>query len=238
MFHPEMDPDALNLLDSDLVSSNQEDLSDYQLTRDRVIRDVKPPFRYAHADVIAYALNIENTIEFDEPLTFTDACRSKDKSQWFQAMQEEMDSFQKNNTWTLVQRSPHQKVIGCGWIFKRKLEILSAKPAWFKARVVAKGYSQVEGIDYHEVFSPVVKHTSIRLVLAMVALYDLELEQLELKTIFLHGNLEEMIFIEQPIGFVKKGVENLVCQFQRSLYSLKQSPKQQYKRFDEFMIRK
>lgn len=82
-------------------------------------------------------------------------------------MQEEMNSLKKSNICTLVQRPPHQKVIGCRWIFKRKPKIPGAEPARFKARVVAKGYSQVERIDYHEVFSSVVKHTSIRLVLAM-----------------------------------------------------------------------
>ena len=69
---------------------------------------------------------------------------------------------------------------------------------------MAKGYSQVKGIDYHEVFSLIVKHTSIRLVLAMVAIYDLEVEQLDIKIALLNGNLEEMIFMEQPIGFVKR----------------------------------
>ena len=79
-------------------------------------------------------------------------------------------------------------MIGCRWIYKKKPGIPSVEAARFKARVVAKGYSQVEGIDYHEVFSPVVKHTSIRLILAMVTLEDFELEQLDLKTAFLHGN--------------------------------------------------
>lgn len=81
-------------------------------------------------------------------------------------------------------------------IFKRKPSIPKVELARFKAKVVAKGYSQIKGIDYHEVFSPMVKHTSIRLVLVMVALYDLELEQLDVKTVFFHCNLEEKIYTD------------------------------------------
>uniref|UniRef100_A0A2N9FA36 CCHC-type domain-containing protein n=1 Tax=Fagus sylvatica TaxID=28930 RepID=A0A2N9FA36_FAGSY len=106
----------------------------------------------------------------------------------------------------------------------------------FKARLVAKGYSQRHGIDYDEVFSPVVRHTSIRAVLALVADQDLELEQLDVKTAFLHGNLEEEIFMVQPEGFKQPGTENLVCRLKKSLYGLKQSPRQWYKRFDSYMI--
>ena len=85
-----------------------------------------------------------------------------------------MDPLRKNNIWILVKRLMDQKVIGCRWIYKRKPGIPGVEAARFKARVVAKGYSQVEGIDYHEVFSPVVKHTSIRLILAIVILGDFE----------------------------------------------------------------
>jgi hypothetical protein len=90
-------------------------------------------------------------------------------------------------------------------------------------------------IDYDEVFSPVVRHTFIRAVLALVADQDLELEQLDVKT-FLHGNLEEEIFMVQPEGFKKPGTENLVYRLKKSLYGLKQSPRQWYKRFDSYMI--
>ncbi|XP_057518411.1 uncharacterized protein LOC130799325 [Amaranthus tricolor] len=103
-------------------------------------------------------------------------------------------------------------------------------------RVVAKGYSQIEGVDFHEVFSPVVKHSSIRALLALVAMEDLELHQLDVKTAFLHGELEEEIFMKQPEGFEVAGKENHVCRLKRSLYGLKQSPRQWYKRFDSFMI--
>ena len=90
--------------------------------------------------------------------------------------------------------------------------------------MVAKGYSQIPGIDYNEVFSPVVKHSSIRTLLSIVALNDFDLEQLDVKTAFLHGELEEDIYMEQPEGFVIPGKEKLVCKLKKSLYGLKQSP--------------
>ena len=105
----------------------------------------------------------------------------------------------------------------------------------YKARLVAKGYVQREGIDYNEVFSPVVKHSSIRILLALVAQYELDLDQLDVKTAFLHGDLDEEIYMSQPTGFKTVGKEDMVCKLKKSLYGLKQSSRQWYKRFDSFI---
>jgi len=96
--------------------------------------------------------------------------------------------------------------------------------------------SQREGVDYNEIFSPVVRHTSIRVLLAMVAHQNLELEQLDVKTAFLHGELDEEIYMTQPEGFQCPGKEDYVCKLKKSLYGLKQSPRQWYKKFDNYMI--
>jgi hypothetical protein len=102
---------------------------------------------------------------------------------------------------------------------------------------VAKGFAQKEGVDYNEIFSPVVKHTSIRVLLSLVAHGDLELEQLDVKTTFLHGDLDEEIYMYQPEGYKVEGKESQICRLRKSLYGLKQSPRQWYKRFDSFMIK-
>ncbi|KAL9268540.1 Retrovirus-related Pol polyprotein from transposon TNT 1-94-like protein, partial [Drosera capensis] len=104
-----------------------------------------------------------------------------------------------------------------------------------KARLVVKGFGQKQGIDFEEIFSPVVKMTSIRAVLGLVAGLDLELEQLDVKTAFLHGDLEEEIYMVQPEGFEVKGKEHKVCKLRKSLYGLKQASRQWYKKFDSFM---
>ena len=101
--------------------------------------------------------------------------------------------------------------------------------------MVVKGFQQKEGIDYTEIFSPVVKLMTIRAVLGLVAKENLHLQQMDVKTAFLHGDLEEEIYMQQPQGFEVKGKEKLVCKLQKSLYGLKQAPRQWYKKFDSFM---
>ena len=112
---------------------------------------------------------------------------------WLIAMIEEFESLQKYQTWVLVERKTNQKVVSCKQIFKRKQGATENEPIRFKSRLVARGYTQREGIYYIEVFSPVVKHTSIRVLMSIIAQFDWELEQLNVKTAILHGDLEEKI---------------------------------------------
>ena len=197
-------------------------LTDYMLARDKKKRIIKPPSRYDDGDVAAYALVMADLIEEEEPLTFSEAIRSKNGKKWRAASDEEMESLEKNHTWILIDRPEGERTIGCKWIYKIKPGVPGGENKRYKGRIVAKGYSQIEGIDYHEVFSPVVKHVTIRLLLSMVVHQNLELEQLDVKTAFLHGNLDERILMEQPEGY-KKG--DKVCLLKRSLYGLKQSPR-------------
>ncbi|GJV20747.1 retrotransposon protein, putative, ty1-copia subclass [Tanacetum coccineum] len=116
-------------------------------------------------------------------------------------MKEEIDSLRKNKTWELVDYPVRQKLVSCKWLFKIKEGIEGVQKLRYKARLVARGFTQRAGIDYNEVFSPVVQHTSIRVILALTAYKDYELEQLDVKTAFLHGNLEEVIYMRQPEGY-------------------------------------
>ena len=154
---------------------------------------------------------------------------------WKLEMKEEMDALEKNKIWDLVEVPKDIKVVGCKWVYKLKKGV-DDKVAKHKRRLVEKWYFQKEGIDFHKKNSPVVKLVSIRLVLALVALLDLELEELDAKTTFLHGDLDEDIYMEQPEGFGqnKKGI--LVSKLRNSFYGLKKSPRQWYKKFDSFMV--
>ena len=145
-------------------------------------------------------------------------------------MVEEMESLIKNKAWTLVDRPRNQIIVSCEWIFKTKEGILGVE----KVRLVARGFTQREGVDYNEIFSLVVKHSSIRMILALVADRNMELEQLDVKVTFLHGELEETVYMQQPEGFVKD--KNKVCLLRKSLYGLKQSPRQWYECFDEYIL--
>lgn len=171
-----------------------------------------------------------------EPATYNEAVVSGDRVKWLSAMQEEMQSLEKNDTWDVVPLPKQKKAVRCKWIFKRKEGLSPNEPMSFKARLVAKGFSQIPDIDYNDVFSPVVKHSSICIFFGIVAMHDLELEQLDVKTTFLHGELEEEIYMDQPEGFIVPGKEEFVCKLKKFLYGLKQSPRQWYKRFDSFMI--
>lgn len=206
------------------------------LARDRERRTIRPPLKFEDADYLAYALASAENIEIDEPRNYREAMESKDWKKWNAASDDEMDSLEKNHTWDYVNRPKNHKVIGCKWIHKLKPGILGVEEPRYKSRLVAKRYAQMEGIDYNEVFAPVVKHVSIRLLLSAVVRYDMELEQLDVKTAFLHGVLKERVFMEQPEGYVKKGKESMVCLLRKSLYGLKQSPREWNLRFHTFMI--
>ncbi|KAH9781841.1 hypothetical protein KPL71_008631 [Citrus sinensis] len=212
------------------------ELETYQLARDRERRAIKLPKKYGIADLISYALTVADEVNGGEPLSYKEAMRFKDKMKWYAAMQDEINSLKKNNTWILVDRSSNKKLVGSKWIFKLKAGASENESPRHKARLVAKGFTQREGVDFNEVFSPIVKYSSIRLLLALSAYHDLELEQMDVKTAFLHGSLDEEIFMAQPEGFIEKGSEDKVCLLKKSLYGLKQSPRQWYLKFDEFMI--
>ncbi|RVW39505.1 Retrovirus-related Pol polyprotein from transposon TNT 1-94 [Vitis vinifera] len=130
----------------------------------------------------------------------------------------------KYETWELTELPVGKKALHNKWVYRIKNEHDGSKR--YKARLVVKGFQQKEGIDYTEIFSPVVKMSTIRLVLGMVAAENLHLEQLDVKTTFLHGDLEEDLYMIQPEGFIVQGQENLVCKLRKSLYGLKQAPRQ------------
>ncbi|CAM8877993.1 unnamed protein product [Rhodiola kirilowii] len=141
-------------------------------------------------------------------------------------MQDEMSSLDKNKTWEIVDKPQNARLVGCKWIFKRKEGIPGVEASRLKTRLVAKGFTQKEEIDFNEIFSPVVKHRSIRILLALVAHSNLELEQLDVKTAFLHGSPDETIFMRQPEGFCVRDHDKKVCLLKKSLYGLKQSHRQ------------
>ncbi|KAL4382962.1 hypothetical protein GQ457_15G015010 [Hibiscus cannabinus] len=159
----------------------------------------------------------------------------KGYAQWMATMQEEIEALHKNNTWDLVPLPQGRKPIGNKWVFKIKRNG-DNQVERYCGRLMVKGCAQKEGIDFNEIFSPVVRLTTFHVVLAMCSTFNLHLEQLDVKTTFLHGDLEEEIYMLQPEGFEEKEIKNLVCRLNKSLYGLKQAPRCWYKRFDSFIL--
>ncbi|KAL6327955.1 hypothetical protein AAG906_031299 [Vitis piasezkii] len=166
-----------------------------------------------------------------DPISFSQAMESDDSSKWMEAMNEELKSMAHNGVWDLIELPNNCKPVDCKWVFKTKRNA-KGNIERFKARLVAKGFTQKEGIDYKDTFSPVSKKDSLRIIMALVAHFDLELHQMDVKTTFLNGNLDEDIYMEQPEGFVKKGNEHLVSKLKKSIYGLKQASRQWYIKFN------
>jgi hypothetical protein len=197
------------------------------ITVRRSSRNIRPPQRFSPS--LFYILLTDG----GEPESYDEALQIEDSIKWELAMKDEMNSLMTSQTWELTELPQRKKALHNKWVYRVKEEHDGSKR--YKARLVVKGFQQKEGVDYTDIFSPVVKLTTIRLVLGIVATENLHLEQLDVKTAFLHGDLEEDIYMSQPQGFIVQGKENLVCKLRKSLYGLKQAPRQWYKKFDSFM---
>lgn len=143
---------------------------------------------------------IAHTAAIHEPTTLEDALASEQAELWQQAANEEMSSLMANGTWTVESMPPGVKPIPVKWVFKIKRDA-AGNVERYKARLVAKGFKQREGVDYDEVFAPVSKYVTVRALLALAAAEDMEIYQLDIKTAFLYGELEEDVWVEQPPGY-------------------------------------
>ncbi|KAM1480911.1 hypothetical protein ACFX2I_028001 [Malus domestica] len=167
-----------------------------------------------------------------EPEKYEDA--AKDES-WMNAMKDELSMIEKNETWKLVDRPSNKPVIGLKWVFKTKLN-LDGTVQKNKARLVAKGYAQKPGIDYNETFAPVARLDTIRTLIALAAQKSWKLYQLDVKSAFLNGVLDEEVYVEQPDGFVAKGEEDRVYRLHKALYGLKQAPRAWYGEINTYFL--
>ncbi|KAK8640458.1 hypothetical protein V6N13_008211 [Hibiscus sabdariffa] len=210
-----------------VVEGNSTDLETQPLRRST--RERHEPERYGflvttHGDVIL--------VEQDEPKTYQEAVSSPDSEKWLEAMRSEMDSMSENQVWTLVEPPEGIKPIGCKWVFKKKTD-MDGNVQTYKMRLVAKGFRQIHGVDYDETFSPVAMFKSIRILLAIAAFHDFEIWQMDVKTAFLNGKLEEDVYMTQPKGFVTTENAGKVCKLQRFIYGLQQASRSWNLRFND-----
>ncbi|CAA7017946.1 unnamed protein product [Microthlaspi erraticum] len=167
-----------------------------------------------------------------EPRTVNQALKDK---RWRGALSTEIDAFARNHTFDLVPRPLNHNVVGCKWIFTNKFFATGVFNRC-KARLVAKGFNQQQGRDYTETFSPVIKATTIRIILDIAVSMSWPIQQLDVNNAFLQGTLEEEVYMEQPPGFVDKDHPSYVCKLNKAVYGLKQAPRAWYLELKAFLL--
>ena len=194
-----MDETRDNLVVSDTPQDTTREMSSTQVPRHSG-RIVRPPIGFIGLGEIFETISEEAETN---PYTYEEVMNDKDAHHWVKTMKSELDSMYSNQVWDLVKAPNGIKPIGCKWFYKRKRGI-DGKVETFKAKLVAKGCTQKESIDYEETFSPVAMLKSIKILLSIAAHYDYEIWQMDFKTAFLNSNLEEEIYMMQLEGFIAK----------------------------------
>lgn len=179
----------------------------------------------------------ETLVSVGDPNSTKEVFSSPERQEWIKAMKSELKSFNDNCAWDLVDLPKGQTVVKCKWVYKKKWN--SEGNLTYRARLVAKGFSQKPGIDYDETFSPVVRHSSLRLLLALSVQLDLETIHLDVVTAFLNGKLEETVYMEIPEGFcdeIAGNMQNKALKLNKAIYGLKQSSRVWYKEVEVLLI--
>ena len=220
---------------------NVETNSDDPLSDDTIVQGRAKRYRresvwmvdYEKGDGLSDNENNAMIVTDDDPVTYEEAVK---RWTWRDAMKKEMEAIEKNKTWELTDLPKGVKPIGVKWIYKTKLKE-NREIDKFKARLVAKGYAQQYGVDYIEVFAPVAKMDTIRILVSISTQDSWNIYQLDVKSAFLHGELKEEVYVQQPIGFVKIDAEEEVYKLRKALYGLKQAPRAWYNKIETYFLR-
>jgi len=206
--------------DPTYMPSNSDETSSPESENERASKWTGRPGRLVRQNEVLNLLNAENDISVPE--SYEEALQSEHSEEWKDAMQKEYASLIKNNTWSLVDLPKGQKTIGCKWVYSIKTN-KAGQTERYKARLVAKGCSQQYGVNYFETFSPVVRYSTIRLVLALAAEYKMFVHQLDVTTAYLNSKLDEECYMTQPDGFINEQHPRKALKLNKAIYGLKQS---------------
>jgi len=215
--------------DSDVNNNSSEESSSEEERKSLVEGRTrkKPPYLndyVTNEEELEEEFNLASSAQVEDPLTYEEAVKS---NKWKKVMEVEIEAIERNETWELSDLPKNTKKIRVKWVFKTKINE-KGEIEKHKARLVSKGFYQQHGIDYREVFAPVARWDTIRTVIAVATLKGWSVFQLDVKSAFLHGDLNETVYVEQPPGFIKKGAEDKVYRLKKALYGLKQAPRACY----------
>ena len=185
-------------------------------------------YSYLDADSLCFATSLNKTVE---PKSYKEACTD---SNWINAMNDEMEALNRNQTWIVTDLPKGRKPIGCKWVYKIKYKS-NGDVDRYKARLVAKGYNQKEGIDFDETFAPVAKLVTVRCLISIAVNFDWTLYQLDINNAFLYGVIEEEVYMTLPPGHYTDN-DKRVCKLVKSLYGLKQAPRKWNEKLTSFLI--
>lgn len=188
----------------------------------------KTPGRYGFSHICVPSSSPEV-----EQIDFSEALNGPEADHWRRAMREELQSFKDNDAWEVVDKPSDGSIVQCKWVLNKKLDVNN--DVRYRARLVAKGFTQRYGIDYENTFSPVVKHSTLRMLFALSVQWDMDITHLDVTTAFLNGNLKESIFMSFPEGFVNKS-NGKVLKLKRAIYGLKQSSLVWYDKVKECLL--
>ncbi|GJT64757.1 retrotransposon protein, putative, ty1-copia subclass [Tanacetum coccineum] len=219
---------------SEITSNIPQEVEGFEPPQEEVIpiRRSERPHRAPNRLCLNVEVEEHSLGDLNEPASYKAAMLDSESNKWIDAMNAEIQSMMDNMVWVLVDLPPGCKTVGSRWLFKKKTDMDGIVHV-YKARLVAKGYTQLYGVDYEETFSPVADIRAIRILISIAAYYDYEIWQMDVKTAFLNGYLDEDIYMVQPEGFVDPNHPRKVCKLQRSIYGLKQASRSWNKRFDE-----
>ncbi|GAU24937.1 hypothetical protein TSUD_311720 [Trifolium subterraneum] len=237
---PEIDDQGINIENEQGHEETEED-NDSDEGNNGATRQLPPRTRNPPGWVHDYVTNLEdsdidqmqNLVVFcdnSDPHTYEEASKM---AVWRKAMDQEIEFIERNDTWELVTLSREAKRISVKWIFKTKYNE-NGEIEKYKARLVAKGYSQQHGIDFNEVFAPVARWDTIRTILAVAASQGWFVYQFDVKSAFLHGELQENVYIDQPPGYGRG--DGMVYKLKKALYGLKQAPRAWYSKIESYFV--
>ncbi|KAD7478862.1 hypothetical protein E3N88_01998 [Mikania micrantha] len=226
------------------VRTQPQHLKDYAVKLSPSVDHANPSHNQANHTVhpLAHYISYENFStnhkafmsaidSHDEPKSFKQASQDK---RWQEDMQNEIKALEQNDTWTLEELPPGKKAIDSKWIYKVKHKP-NGEVERYKARLIAKGYTQLEGVDYHDTFAPVAKLVTMRALLVLAVKRSWYTHQLDVNNAFLHGDLEEEVYMKVPQGFAREN-ESRVCRLRKSIYGLKQASRNRYHKFTSSLM--